>query len=292
MTATGTPACAQCLDGLQAPRRGCGPGLHLARDCAVERGHRDGHLGEPAARHPRQDIDVAHDQRRLGDDADRVARPLQHLQHRARDAVLALDRLVGVGDGAERDELGHVARTAELALEQLGGIHLGVELGLEVEPGRVAEVAVRGTGVAIDAAVLAAAIGVDGLVEADVGAVVGRDDALGRLPVHIGLEGLEVGQALPAVVERLAQLALEPARPGSTGRRGPGAGPPRPGCEAPPRPTREAPPRPCDRPRGSFRHPARLLEGRSICSIKLGTKQEHAANADRGPFGGAEPAAV
>ena len=61
---------------------------------------------------------------------------------------------------------------------------------------------------AVDAAVLAAAVGVDGLVEADVGAVVAGDDALRRLLAHVGLEGLQLAEALPAVVEGLAQLAL------------------------------------------------------------------------------------
>src|SRR5262249_33041962 len=73
------------------------------------------------------------------------------------------------------------------------------------------------SGVAIDAAVLATAVGIDRLLEADVGAVVGRDDALGRLPVHIRLERLKLAQALPAVVKRLALFALETADPVRTG---------------------------------------------------------------------------
>ena len=75
----------------------------------------------------------------------------------------------------------------------------------------MAEVAVRGPREAIDAAVLAAPIGVDGLVEADVGTVVAGDDALGRLAMNLGLEGRKLAEAFPAVVERLAQLALEAA---------------------------------------------------------------------------------
>ena len=133
---------------------------------------------------------------------------VQHLQDRAGDSVLALDRLVGIGDGAERNEFGHIARLRQLPLQQLGGVDLGVQLGLEIEAGGMAEVAVRGPGEAVDAAVLAAAIGVDRLVEADVGAVVAGDDALGHLPVHVGLERLKLGQALPAVVERLALLGF------------------------------------------------------------------------------------
>ena len=69
----------------------------------------------------------------------------------------------------------------------------------------------RGPGIAVNAAVLAAAIGVDGLVEADVGTVVAGDDALGGLAMHLGFERLEFAQAFPAVIERFAQFALEPA---------------------------------------------------------------------------------
>ena len=62
--------------------------------------------------------DVPHHQRRLGDDADRMARRIQHLQDRSGDAMLALDRLIGVGNGAERDHLGRIARVGQLALQQ------------------------------------------------------------------------------------------------------------------------------------------------------------------------------
>ena len=133
--------------------------------------------------------------------------------------MLALDRLVGVGDGAKRDHLGLVARIGKRALQQPRGVDLGVELGLEIEPRRVAEVGMRWPRVAVDAAVLAAPIGVDRLVEAYVGAVVGGDDALGRLARNLGLERLQLREALPAVIEGLAQLALVAAcavRPGAT----------------------------------------------------------------------------
>ena len=173
MTATGTPASAQRLDGLQALAAGWRP---AAPSCG--RSLRSSVVTEIATlARPRLAMRARISMSRTTS-ADLVTMPtgmagaVQHLEDRAGDAVLALDRLVGVGDGAERDVLRHVARVGQLPLQQLGGVDLGVELGLEVEAGRVAEVAVRGPGEAIDAAVLAAAIGVDGLVEADVGAVV------------------------------------------------------------------------------------------------------------------------
>ncbi len=168
-------------------------------------------LARPRSAMRCEDVDVAHDQRRLGHDADGMAGALQHLQDRARDLPLALDRLIGIGVGAERDGVGLIARMRQLALQQLGRVRLGVELGLEVEAGRVPEKAMGGTRVAVDAAVLAAAIGIDRAVEGDVGAVVARDDGARRLLAHLGLEGVEVAQALPAVIEGLALLRLEAA---------------------------------------------------------------------------------
>ena len=60
-------------------------------------------LTRPSSAMRLQDVDVARHQRRLGDDADRMAELGQHLQDLPRDAVAALDRLVGIGVGAERD---------------------------------------------------------------------------------------------------------------------------------------------------------------------------------------------
>ena len=60
-------------------------------------------LARPRSAIGAEDVDVARDQMRLGDDADRMVRPAQHLEDAAGDAELALDRLVGVGVGAHGD---------------------------------------------------------------------------------------------------------------------------------------------------------------------------------------------
>src|SRR5262245_3508330 len=210
---------AQSLDGFEPARWRCRSRLHLAGNRAVEGGDRHGHLDEIAPRHPRENIDVARHQRRFRDDTDRMIGAVEDLEHRACDAVLTLDRLVWVRDGAERDVLGDVAWMRQLALQELGGVHLGVELGLKIEPRRVTKEAMRRPSVAIDAAVLAATVGIDGLLKTDVGTVVARDDALCRLSVHIRLERLELAEALPAVIEGLTLLALktpDPVRTGAT----------------------------------------------------------------------------
>src|SRR5690606_12353893 len=145
---------------------------------------------------------------RLGDNADWMTGPVEDLQDGPRDAVLALDGLVGIRHSAERDRARPVAGTRQLLFEQLGGIRFGVELRFEVEPRRMPEIAVGRSGVAVNAAVLAPTIRVYGAVETDVGTVVAGNDAAGNLDPHLGLEGLQLGQAFPAVVEFLAKLGF------------------------------------------------------------------------------------
>src|SRR5712692_1762951 len=134
----------------------------------------------------------------------------QDFENASRNPVLALDRLVAVGIGAERNGARPVARPGELLAQQLRRVGLGEELGLEVESRRELEVGMARAGVAVDAAVLAAAVRVDRLLEADVGRVVARDD---RARALLGDRGLERALVLllgrPAVVEWLAQRAFE-----------------------------------------------------------------------------------
>src|SRR3546814_8805189 len=93
----------------------------------------------------------------------------EHLDYRPRDAPLALDRLITVGIGADRERSDLVAPLGEFGAEQLCRIGFGEQLALEIEPRRQVVKGVRRAREAIDAAMLAAAIGVDRAVEADVG---------------------------------------------------------------------------------------------------------------------------
>ena len=156
-------------------------GSMTARQLAVERRHRDGDAREPVARHLAEDVDVALDQRALGDDRHRMAEIAQHFEDRARDAEPALGRLIGVGVAAERDRPAGVALLAQLGREQRRRLRLVEDAGLEIEAGRQAEIGVARPRIAIDAAVLAAAIRVDRAVEADIGRVVAGDDRARRI---------------------------------------------------------------------------------------------------------------
>src|SRR3546814_4461498 len=107
-----------------------------------------------------------------------MARFGEYLDHRPRDAPFALDRLITVGIGADRERSDLVAPLGEFDAEQLRRIGLGEKLAFEVEPRRQVVKGVARAREAIDAAMFAAAIGVDRAVEADVGRLVARDDRL------------------------------------------------------------------------------------------------------------------
>jgi len=94
--------------------------------------------------------------------------PQHHFENRTRDAVLAFNRLVRIGAGANIDDLRAIPAPRQLLLEQLRRIDLVEELGLEIQAGGQIQVGVRRARVAVDAAVFAAALGVDGLIERNV----------------------------------------------------------------------------------------------------------------------------
>ena len=194
----------------RAGRRGAR--LHHARELRIEARHRERDLDQVAPRHARQNVDVARHQRGLGDDADRMAGAVEHFQNAAHHLVFALDRLIRIGVGADRDHARRIIRRRDLALEQFRRVRLDEQLRLEIEPGREAHVRVGRAREAVDAAVLAAAIRIDRAVEADVGRVVARDDLARPLLGHRRLERRQLLDRAPAVVERDARGRLVAAR--------------------------------------------------------------------------------
>ncbi len=64
-------------------------------------------------------------------------------------------------------------------------------------------------GETVDAAMLAAAIGIDRTVEGDVGRIIAGDDAAGLFDLNFGAERRQVFQALPAIIDQFAGNGLE-----------------------------------------------------------------------------------
>src|SRR6185295_17836764 len=99
-------------------------------------------------------------------------------------------------------------RLGKLALQSLRGVGLGEELGLEIEARRKTEKSMGRPREAVNAPMLAAPIGIDGTIEADVWGVVSGQDAPGRDLLNFGRERLELGERFPAVVLRLVSDRL------------------------------------------------------------------------------------
>ena len=143
---------------------------------SVEGGQRNADVGQPVARQFGPQVEVAQDQRRLGDHRHRMAGFQHHLEQAAGQALLALEGLVGVGGAAEDDGRAGVAGAAQRLAQQLLGIRLVEDLRLEIEARRQPEVGMGRPRIAVDATVLAAAIGIDRLAEAEVGRLVAAED--------------------------------------------------------------------------------------------------------------------
>lgn len=162
--------------------------------------------------HLAQNIRIARDQRRLGDDGERVPILLQHLQYLACQARFTIDRLVGVCVATDVDRLAAIARRIQLLAQQGGRIGLEEQFALEIDAGRQAHIGVRGSRVTIGAAVLAPAIRVDRAVELDVGTGVARDDGPRIFDRQRGAQGCAVRILLrPSIVHRLDSQGLKPA---------------------------------------------------------------------------------
>ena len=111
--------------------------------------------------HALVDLDVAQQQRRLGQHRDRRLRLLKRRENLRHEAVAALDPLIGIGVRPKGDQVALPARPRQLGPQQLRHVDLDHDLALEVPPGVEVEIGVRPPGEAVDAGMSAAAEGVD-----------------------------------------------------------------------------------------------------------------------------------
>ena len=94
-----------------------------------------------------------------------MAEAVQHFQHGAGQPQLAFHRLIGVRIGAKGDRAGLIAWLAKLLFQKRRDIGLEHQLRFEIEPWREAQIGMGWPRIAVDAAMFAATIGVDGPVK-------------------------------------------------------------------------------------------------------------------------------
>jgi len=187
--AGGNASLGESFDGGEARGRRGGARLHDFAEISVESSHGnedgDGIDGRELGEH----VDVAGDEMVFGDDGDGIAEFGEDFEAAASEFEAAFDRLIAVGDAAEGDDFGLPFFGGKLFAQEFGSVFLDHDFGFEIEAGRETEVFVERAGVAVDAAVLAAAIGIDAGFESDVGAVVVSDDGAGAVFKELGARG-------------------------------------------------------------------------------------------------------
>src|SRR5712664_1321475 len=99
----------------------------------------------------------------------------------------------------------------QFAFQKLRRIGLHEQLRFEIEARRQAQVGVGRSGVAVDAAVLAAAVWVDRAIERDIRRSIAGDHLAGGVNTDFGLERRKLLDRLPAIVESDQNARFEPA---------------------------------------------------------------------------------
>ena len=136
---------------------------------------------------------------------------IQHFQDAAHDFSFALDRLVRVGIGSDRDHSRFVILRSEFFFQKLRRIGFGEQFRFEIETRREAEIGVGRPRKTVDAAVLTSPIGIDRAVETDIRGIIAGDDLARGIERDGGLERRQLLEALPTIVEGNASLGLETA---------------------------------------------------------------------------------
>ena len=123
------PGVDELLQRPQPLARVCGRGLGLSPHVLVERRDREGDADRRVARGFCEHVDVADDHRASRDDRERVVGFAERLDAGAGQPVAPLGRLVRVGRGPDRYQLGVPRRSRELRAEHLGDVDLHPDRG-------------------------------------------------------------------------------------------------------------------------------------------------------------------
>ena len=195
-----------------------GPWLEHRGEFRVQRRQREHHVHRAMLREIAQMIEVARDEGVLGDQSHRLTEVGEHGEAAARDLQLSLDRLVTIRHPAAGERGRHPRLLRQLRLEQFGRTFLHEQPRLKINPRVVAEVFVVGPRVAVGAAMLAAAVGIEAVGEADVRTVVRGDERFRIVAEELGAKasrleiGIDLRDLFPRPVVALDREALEAVR--------------------------------------------------------------------------------
>lgn len=207
--ADGDTGGSEFADGVQAVGGGAGAGFHDLRETRIESGHRDKNVDALECVKLRENINVAGDEVVLGGDVHRVAEIEQHFEASTSELEFAFDGLVAVGDAGATENLRLPFGRGEGFAEEFGSVVLDENFRFEIKAGGETEVFVRGTCEAVNTAVLAAAVGVDGGGERSEVGFVGGDDVSGAVGKKLS-ERMWLGGAwiVIEVVDRMRRLRV------------------------------------------------------------------------------------
>ena len=205
---------------LQPLGRGRRARFEFARQFRVERSDRDRHRHQPPLGQLGQQVEIGEHAVGLGGDRNRMARVEAHFEHLPRDPVACLDRLVGIGIGPHRQRARAVFGLGQRDAQQFRRIGLGEQSGFEIEPGREVVIGMGGPRKAIDAAMLAAAIGIDRAVEGHIGRLVEAEDRAREFLGHFGAQfGRSIALQYGELLHMIAPVAVFFARGEAEARR-------------------------------------------------------------------------
>ena len=126
----------------------------------------------------------------------------QHLKYLPCDGQPFFQRLIRISVYADGDGLALIAFLRQFSAQQISGLTLCVQTSLKIKTGRVPEVSMRGPCKAVNAAVLASAIGIDRTVKVDIRRLVARDDCAITIIASVSLHtGFGLCVRTPAVVD-------------------------------------------------------------------------------------------
>lgn len=196
----------EAADGPEPVAWAGGAGFHFGGQFVVERGDADGHMDGMVSGQFLQVIEIAENEAAFGDDGNGLSGLCHDFEASAGDLEFGFDGLIAVGHAGHDDGLAGPLGFGEFFAEEIGCVGLGDDACFKVQAGGQAEVFVGGSGVAVDAAMLASAVGIEGPTEADVGRLDVVDDRACAVSEDFGADRVRRALTSGGIGQRIVGL--------------------------------------------------------------------------------------